>query len=120
MDAHDELEAVLHAHQQVLAVVDIDVELPLDGVVDQDAGLHANLVVLRIPVGFVRDGYSLPSVGVHVSQAFSHALDDSLGKHMRLLVQMMVVGVWVVETSGHYTLLHYAHWLREWLHLLES
>ena len=45
METHHKLEAVLHTDQQVFPVVNINIEFPLEGIVDEDASLHANLVV---------------------------------------------------------------------------
>ncbi len=56
---HDEVEAVLDALEEDLAVVDFDVELPLQGVVDKHSGLNVD-VVIHVPVrleGDRRSGY---------------------------------------------------------------
>ena len=84
MDTHDEVEAVLDADEQMLAVIDVNVEFALESVVDEDAGLHANLIVLRVPIRLVRDGHTVPSVMVHMAQSLTDAPDDSLGEHVRL------------------------------------
>ena len=84
MHRHDELEAILDADQQVLAVIDVNVEFALDGVVDEHAGLDANLVILRVPVRLVRDRHTVPSVVVHVAQSLADAPDNSLGQNMGL------------------------------------
>ena len=68
----------------MLAVVNIDVEFAFESVVNEDAGLHANLVILRVPVRLVRDGHTVPSVVVHVTESLADASDDSLGEHVRL------------------------------------
>ena len=81
---HDELEAVLDADEQLLAVIDVNVEFALDGVVDEHAGLNANFVILRVPVRLVGDGHTVPSVVVHVAKSLSDAPDNSLGQNMGL------------------------------------
>ena len=46
MHGHQEVEAVLDALQEDLAVVNVDVELSLQGVVDQHTGLNVHVVIL--------------------------------------------------------------------------
>ena len=46
MHGHDEVEAVLDALEEDLAIVDIDVELSLEGIMDEDAGLDVDVVIL--------------------------------------------------------------------------
>ncbi len=76
---HDEVEAVLDALKEDLAVVDVDVELPLQGVVDEHAGLDVDVVILRVPVRLEGDRHAVPTFRVDVPQAVSHTLDDTLG-----------------------------------------
>ena len=109
METHDELEAVLDTNKQVLSVIDINIEFPLEGVVHQYACLHADLVVFGVPISLVSDWDTFPSVRVHLSKSFTYALDDPLGQHVGFLVQMVVVSVWVVEASSHSW--KDAHWL---------
>ena len=109
MKTHDELEAVLDTDEEVLSVIDINIEFPLEGVVHQYACLHADLVVLGVPISLVGDWDTVPSVWIHMSKSLTYAFDDSLGQHVGFLVQVMVVGVWIVEPSAHYW--HDAHWL---------
>ena len=81
---HDEVEHVLNAHKQNFPVVNIQVELPLDCVVDQHASLDVSLVILVVPMSLESDGDTLPTVRVVVSQSFTTAQDDSLGEDVRL------------------------------------
>ena len=84
MHGHDEVEAVLDALQQESAVVDIDVELSLEGIVHEHAGLDVDVVVLTVPVGLEGNGHTVPSLGVGVAETVTHTLDDSLGQDMGL------------------------------------
>ena len=88
---HDEVEDILHGLEQVLPVIDLDVELVLDGVVDEHARLHAHLVVLVVPVRLERDGHSVPAVRVDVAKSLAADLDDALGEHVGLLLEVVVM-----------------------------
>jgi len=84
MQRHDEVEAVLHALQEVLPVIDVDAELPLKGIVNEHARPDVDLVVLTVPVGLEGHWYSVPPVRVDVSQSCSHAFHHSLRNDMGL------------------------------------
>ena len=84
MHGHDEVEAVLDALQEELAVVDVDVELALEGVVHEHAGLDVDVVALTVPVGLEGNWHTVPSLGVRMAEAVTHTLDDSLREHMGL------------------------------------
>ena len=84
MATHQELEGSLDWDDEILSVVDIDVELSFEGVVDQDAGLDAYLVILWVPVSLVCDWNTIPSVWVKVSKSLTTDSDDSLGKNVWL------------------------------------
>ena len=104
MNTHYEVEHILDGLQHHLPVVDVDVELALNGVVHEDAGSEAVFVVFIVPVGLVCDGYTVPAVGVNMSEAFSTDTDNALGQNVGLLVEMEVVGSRVIESSdggGH-------------------
>ena len=83
----------------MLSVVDLDIELVLDRVMHQDARLNAELVILVVPMRLERDWDTVPAVGIDVAQSVTANLDDALGHDMRLLVQVQVVLVWVVERA---------------------
>lgn len=99
MKRHNELEGAFNRVNEDLLVVDVDIELSLEGVMNEDAGLDVDVRVLTIPVGPVSDRNTIPTLGIDVAKTISHALNDTLYQHVRFLVQMMVVGVRVVETS---------------------
>ena len=48
------------------------------------ASFYADFVVFGVPVGFVGDGHTVPPLWVMVPKSFSHALNHSLRKNMRL------------------------------------
>ena len=97
MHGHDEVEAVLDALEEDLAIVDIDVELSLEGIMDEDAGLDVDVVILRVPVCLECHRYAIPTLGVNVAEAVTHTLDDALGqnswlnKESRLIIQAFIV-----------------------------
>ena len=83
----------------MLSVVDLDIELVLDRVMHQDARLDAELVILVVPMRLERDWNTVPAVGINVAQSVAANLDDALRHYVRLLVQVQVVLVWVVERA---------------------
>lgn len=86
MHAHDKMKHILNGLEQVLAVVNVDVELSFNRVVNQDTCFNIELVVFTVPVGLESYWHAIPSVGVNVSQTITTNSDDTLGEHMRLLV----------------------------------
>ena len=94
---HDEMENILHRLQQMLSVIDLDIELAFDGIVDQNASLDVHVVVFVIPVRLESDWDTIPSVWIDVAETIAANLDDALGHDMRLLVQVNVVLIRVVE-----------------------
>ena len=97
MHGHDEVEAVLDALEEDLAIVDIDVELSLEGIMDEDAGLDVDVVILRVPVCLECHRYAIPTLGIDVAEAVTHTLDDALGqnswlnKESRIIIQVFIV-----------------------------
>ena len=73
------MEAVLYALPEDLAVVDVNVELPLEGVVDEHAGFDVYVVILRVPVRLEGHEHAIPTLRVYVPQAVAHTLEDALG-----------------------------------------
>ena len=88
--AHDEVENVLYRLKQMLAVINLDIELILDSIVNQYASFDVHCIVLIIPVRLESNRYAIPAVGVDVSQAVTADLNASLSKHVWLLVQVMM------------------------------
>ena len=84
MHRHDVIESSLDTVDQDFPVIDINAELPLEGIVDHDAGPHTQHLVLSVPVGFVGDWDSVPSDMVNFPESISDAPDNPLGEHMRL------------------------------------
>ena len=81
MHGHDEVEAVLDTLEEDLTIVDIDVELSLEGIMDEDTGLNVNVVILRVPVRLVGHRHAIPTLGVNMAEAVAHTLDDALGQN---------------------------------------
>ena len=48
------------------------------------ASLYADLVVLTIPVGLIRDGHAVPPVWVDGAESVTYAPDDALGEDVGL------------------------------------
>ena len=72
----------------MLAVVDVDVELALDGVVHDHASLNVELVVLVVPVGLERDRHAFPAVRVAGTEAVTATSDDALVNQLLNKAQM--------------------------------
>ncbi len=83
---HDEVEAVLYTLEQQSSVVNIDVKLTLECVVNQDAGLDIDVVVLRVPVCLEGYGDTIPSLRVSMSQTITNTFNDALGQNSGLFV----------------------------------
>ena len=81
MHGHDEVEAVLDTLEEDLTIVDIDVELSLEGIMDEDTGLNVYVVILRVPVRLVGHRHAIPALGVNMAEAVAHTLDDALGQN---------------------------------------
>ena len=77
----------------MLSIIDSDIEFSLKNVMNHDAGLDTDLIILRVPVSLVGDWNTVPSVWVRVSESLADAPNDSLSKDMWLLVKMMMVGI---------------------------
>ena len=90
MHTHQELEAILYAHKQVLSIVDFNVKLSLQSVMHMNAGLDADLVILTVPVGFVSDWHAVPAVWIHSSQLCADASNDTLREHVRLIHKTVI------------------------------
>ena len=86
MDAHQKLKAVFHTYEQMLAVVDIDIEFTFDSVVDHYARFDADFVIFRVPVSFISNWHTVPSVRVMMSESFTYAFDDSFGEDVGLYI----------------------------------
>ena len=99
MHGHDEVENVLHRLQDVFPIIDFNVELVLDSIMDQHTRLDVHLVVLVVPVRLEGDGNAVPPVWIDMPQSVTAHLDDALCHHVRLLIQVHVVLVWVVERA---------------------
>ena len=83
----------------MLSIINLNAEFALDSVMEEDTRLDVHLVILIVPVGLEGDGDTIPAVGVDVTQAVAAALDNALGHHVGLLVQVDVVLVGVVERA---------------------
>jgi hypothetical protein len=97
--SHHEVENVFNALKHDLPVIDLYVEFIFDRVVDQNTGAEAVLFLFVVPVGSERDWNSVPSVWVDVAQSVAAAPDDALDEDVRLLLQVQMVLVWVIEVA---------------------
>ena len=84
MDAHYEMEGVLDADDKVFSVINVKVEFALKRIVYMHASLDAYLIVLTIPVCFVGDWHSVPSVRIYGSKPHTYTPNDTLGEYVRL------------------------------------
>ena len=107
MHGHDEVEAVLNALEEDLAIVDIDVELSLEGIMNKDTGLDVDVIILRVPVRLEGHRHAIPTLGVNVAEAVAHTLDDALGqnswlnKESRLMIQVFIAKALSVIGYAH-------------------
>ena len=84
MHAHNEMEAVLDTLQEDLSIIDINVEFAFEGIMNEDASLDIDIIILTVPVGFEGNWDTFPSVGVGMAESFTDSLDNSLGQNVRL------------------------------------
>ena len=116
--AHDPMEAVLNTLHENFTIINLDIEFVFNCIVDHNARLDIHLVVLVVPVRFESDWNTIPSVWVNVTQSITANLNDSLGKHVWFLVQMVMVLVWIVEAP--HSSWHHSVQLDLSLHCLET
>ena len=83
---HHEVEHVLNGLKQVLAVIDLDSEFGLNGVVDEHASLDVHAVVFVVPVSLECDWHTIPAVSINMAKSVTADLDDALGENVRLLI----------------------------------
>ena len=60
------------------AIININIELSLKSIVDEDACLDVDIVVLRVPVGLEGHCDTVPAIGIDMAEAISNALNDAL------------------------------------------
>ena len=78
MHRHDKVEAILNTLKEDLAVIDINIELSLEGIMNEDASLDVDVVVLGVPVCLESHWYTIPTLGVNVTETITHAFYDAL------------------------------------------
>ena len=99
MHTHNEVKNVLDALQKVLAIINLNVELVFDCIVYQYASSNIKFITLIVPMGFECNWDAIPSVWIDVAKTFTAYFNDSLGQHMRFLVKMDMMLIWVIEAS---------------------
>ena len=72
------MEAVLYTLEKNFTIVNIYVELSLQSVVNENACLDVNILILWIPVGLESDGDTIPTLGISMAEAVTNALNDAL------------------------------------------
>ena len=100
MHAHNKVENILNRLQQILSVVDINIELAFNCIVNKYARFDIHVIIFVVPVRFVSNGDTLPSVWIDVSKSFAYYVDDAFRKNVRFLVKVDVVLTWVVKASN--------------------
>ena len=91
------MEAILNTLHQHFAIINLNVELVLDSIMHHHTGFDIDLIVFIVPVRLESNWNSIPPVWVNMTQSITAHFNDTLCKNMRLLLQMMMVLVWVVE-----------------------
>ena len=99
MHRHHVVKDVLNAHQKMFAIINLDIEFVFNCIVDQHTCPNVKVVVLIAPVSFERDRNSVPTIWIDVAQPLATNLDDALCQNMRLLVEVDVMLLWVVEAT---------------------
>lgn len=97
MHAHEEVEAVLHADEQLLAIIDVNVEFALYRLMNVHARRDVHVAVLGHPVGLEGDGNAVPAMGVDLTQTVATDADDALSQDVRFLVQVQMVLIRIVK-----------------------
>ena len=97
--AHDPMEDILHTLHENLTIINLNIEFVLNCIMNHNASLDIQLIVLIVPVRFESNRNSIPSVWINVTQSFATNLYDSLRQHVWFLVEMVVVLVRIVEGS---------------------
>ena len=64
------------------------------------ASLDIHVIVFVVPVRFVSNGDTFPSVWVDVSKSFAYYVYDAFRKHVGLLVKVDVMLAWIVKSSN--------------------
>ena len=70
----------------MLSIINIDVEFTFDGIVNKDASLDVYLIIFRLPVSFICNWYTVPTVWINMTKSLSATSDDSLGEDMWLKI----------------------------------
>ena len=68
----------------MLPIIDFNVELTFDGVVDKDASFDVYLIIFRLPVSFICNWNTVPTIVINMSKSLSTKSDDSLSEDMWL------------------------------------
>ena len=97
MHLHHKIIALRNGAEQDFLIIYIEQEFSFEGIVHINGSPDVHMSCLVHEVGLERDWDSFPSLRVRVSQSVPNAPDDSFSYHMRFLLQMVVVGIWVVE-----------------------
>ena len=97
MHGHDEVETILYRLEEMLSVINLNGELTFDCVMDQHTSLDILFVILVVPVRFECDRNTIPALWVNMAKAITADLNNALGHDVRLLIQVDMVLIWVVE-----------------------
>ena len=99
MHRHDKVETILYTLHEQFAVINLDVEFILDCIVHHNTCFDIDFIILIVPVGLESDWNTIPPIGIDMTKSVSTNFNYSLGKHVRFLLQMVMVLVRVVECS---------------------
>ena len=67
MHAHDEMEHILHTLHKNLAIINLNIEFVFNCIVNHNASLDIQLVVLVVPMRFESDWNTIPSIWILVT-----------------------------------------------------
>ena len=95
MEIHN-LECHVQTGYQISSILDLNSELPLDGIMNMSAGGNISISSFVVPVGFEGDWDALPTIRVNASQSLSDTFDKPLGDHSGFLLGLLREGFKVI------------------------
>ena len=108
MLTHHEVKTILNRLQKNLPIINVQIELPLQSIVNHNARLYVDIATLTVPMSLKSNWHPIPPLRINVPQPVPTTLYKSLNYNVRLLLQVNVVLVRVVkcpQLSKHQVLL---------------
>ena len=109
MNTHYKLKSIFYTNYQMFSIINIYIKFSFKSIMNQYTSFYANFIAFWIPVSFISDWNTFPPIRIYMSKSFTYTSNDSFGKDMRFLVQMMVISIWIIKTS--YVCIYKHTWL---------